>query len=117
MLCYYQSSWKTATIWCTRHVSRHSVPVFLNLLASLYTSLTFLYFVIFFFLHSRFSQQLAQSGSALICVILHTQANKRATDQQLFIVALEGLSACIAVLRHLGERVSSRPFSISPSRN
>lgn len=51
--------------------------------------------------------QLTQSGSALICVILHTQGTNKPLDQQLFIVALEGLSACIAVLRHLGERVRS----------
>lgn len=49
---------------------------------------------------------MTQSGSALIGVILHTQGTSKPSDQQLFIVALEGLSASIAVLRHLGERVS-----------
>lgn len=70
--------------------------------------------------------QLTQSGSALICVILHTQGTNKPMDQQLLIVALEGLSACIAVLRHLGERVrpslssqssSADPHSPATSRN
>lgn len=52
------------------------------------------------------SVQLSQSGSALICVILHTQGIQTPDQQHMYIVALEGLSACISVLRHLGERVS-----------
>lgn len=60
-----------------------------------------------------YSVQLAQSGSALICVILHTQGNQTPDQQHMFIVALEGLSACISVLRHLGERVSRQIASIA----
>ncbi|KAM0749696.1 hypothetical protein T439DRAFT_326573 [Meredithblackwellia eburnea MCA 4105] len=48
--------------------------------------------------------QLTQAGSSLISVALHSQRSPGQRERQRFIVALEGLSACIVVLRHLGER-------------